>query len=112
MAKKEPQLVLRPSIKDYSREQIEDFLEAVRIKRMSAAVLYFANRNEKLANEQGKIQKKYDHERLMLEKELLRVDDAIARVDARCIKIDELLQEMGMLTTQYADLNIEPEDDE
>lgn len=99
-----PELVLKPSIHDFDRGQVEEFLETIRVKRMSAAIEYHANKNAKLAHEQDKIQKKFQHQLVMLEKELERLEAADDKVQQRLINIDMLKQEMGLLTDSLVDI--------
>lgn len=111
MAKAEPTLVLRPSIHDFDREQVEAFVENIRVKRLAATVAFYEHKNEKLGNAQDKIQKKFTYQLEMLEKDIAKCEAAEVRVEDRLQKIDLLLQEMGDLVNQLTITTEEADED-
>lgn len=110
MGKGEPELVLKPSIHDFDHESLIEWLEGIRFRRLSAAMEFHANKNAKIAHEQDKIQRKFQHEVLMLEKEIGSVDKAIEKLDNRLARIEMLKQEMGLLVEQLTDPNPDTQD--
>jgi hypothetical protein len=100
-----PNLELKPTIHDFDRDTLEQWLDQVRARRMSAAIEYFANKNAKVAHEADKIQKKFLGQVEMLGKEIVRLEAAEARVMDRLITIDMLKQELGLLSERMIDTN-------
>lgn len=97
---KEPQLTLVKSLKDLTRDELENILETIRFRRMSAATAFIKGKNQKLAKDVDKIQQRVDRQYAMLEKELRSVDRAIEKFEKRLVEIETLKQSMGYITDQ------------
>lgn len=91
-------LVLQPWLGEMTRAQIEAHLQAVRARRMVAAMEYQQAQNAKLAHEQDKVQRKIKGQVTMLEKEILRLDRALDAVEKRLVSLATLDQEYGLMT--------------
>jgi hypothetical protein len=83
-------LVIQPSIKDVTREELEAHIEDVRLRRMLAAVQLQETRNQKLAAISGKLRRQIAGQCEMLEKEIIRLDNALERVEQRAHRIEML----------------------
>lgn len=103
-------LILKPSIHEFNREQLEQYLETVRAKRMSAAIEYFANKNAKISHEADKVQRKFLGQVEMLAKEIEGLERAELKVEARLQNIEMLKQELGLLTEKIVDPNPDEEE--
>jgi succinyl-CoA synthetase alpha subunit len=86
-------LVLKPSLDDLDREQVEQFVETVRAKRMVATVEYFTTKNEKVKYKQGKIGARIQAQIDMLGKEIDALERAEQKVEARMMAIEQLKHE-------------------
>lgn len=91
-------LVLAPSYDDHTREQIENHLEAVRARRMVAAIEYHQGEQMKLTHESDKIQNKIAKQYEMLGKEIARLESAEQKVLDRLTTLETLRQELGLIT--------------
>lgn len=98
-------LVLKKSIKDCTRQEMEDFIEAVRVRRMLATIEYHNLKNAKLSQATGKIQARVDRECDLLEKEINTLERAEQKVEDRLNKIEQMKQEIGLLVDQIVDPN-------
>lgn len=90
-------LVLRPTLGDFSREEIEKFLEVVRAKRMAATVEYFATKNRKIELKQGAVGQRIEKQVEMLGKEIARLEEYEEKVAVRLNAIQELMNEHEQL---------------
>ena len=86
-------LVLQPTIKDFSREDFEARLEAVRARRMVVAVEFYEGKNAKLEHLTGVLRHKAEKQQLGLEKDLEQLDKILERAEGRIERITQYLQE-------------------
>lgn len=91
-------LVLADSFDDKTRDQIEAHLEAVRSRRMVAALEYHAGIKAKLEHESDKVRQKIARQYEMLGKELIRLESAEQKVFDRLEHLEALKQELGLIT--------------
>jgi len=91
-------LVLAPSYDDNTREQIENHIEAVRARRMVAAIEHHQGVQLKLTHESDKIQARIAKQYDMLGKELGRLEQAEQKVLDRLTQLETLKQELGLIT--------------
>lgn len=113
MAKAEPQLTLAPELKDFDREELEAWLEGIRAKRLVATIEYHANKNAKLGHEADKLQKKFYGKLEKLGRALLAMENAEIKVQGYIDEIDQIKQEIGLVTERIVDPNedIQAEDE-
>lgn len=100
-------LVIQPDIHSVTREEFEAHLEQVRVRRMVAALALLATQEEKLDHLSDKLRRQIMGQNEMLEKEILRLDVALEKVEARLEKIEMLKSDAAQVAEQY-----EFEDDE
>jgi len=103
---KEKTLVLRPTLHDFDRAGIENYLTIVRAKRMAATVEFFQTKNRKLELRQEALGERYAKGLEMLDKEIARLEAAEAKVDARLAMLQELENEYndtGNRVTEVSD---------
>lgn len=104
-------LTLKPSLKDnFSRQQIEDYIEQVRARRMVAVVAYHNLRNAKIEGKSVKISERVGRQLELLQKELDGLERMEQKVLGRLSVIDGLSEELGIL--QSGIIDIEQEDEE
>lgn len=101
----EPHLILQPTIRDCTREQVEAHIEQVRNRRMLAAIEFHNTKNMKLSQAGGKIQDRLDKQLDMLEKEIGNLERAEIKVTDRLNTIEALKQELGVIAEQIVDPN-------
>lgn len=90
-------LVLQPELKDIPLEELEQRLEAIRARRIMAAMEYVAGQNLKLEIEKDKLHRKLKAQYEMLAKELERCERAIYVCEERVAGIIMLKDEAGVL---------------
>lgn len=90
-------LVLKPTIKDFNRAELEARIEQVRARRMLLAFDYHASQKIEYEQEMDKVVRKFREHGDMLGKELERLDRALDAVDKRAFKMAELQAEHGLL---------------
>lgn len=90
-------LVLKPTIKDFSRAELEARIEQIRARRMLIAFDYHASQKIDLEQQMDKTVRKFKEHGDMLGKELMRLDRALDAVESRVAKMTELQQEHGLL---------------
>lgn len=90
-------LVLRPTMGDLNRADVEQYITTVRAKRMAATVEYFATKNRKLELRQGAVGDRINKKIEMLHKALIALERAEGRVDDYLAEIQELQNEHGQL---------------
>ena len=100
-------LVLRPLIKDFSREELLEHVEKIRTRRMSIAFEYHTQQQLKLETGFNRIQRKYSEHLNMLGRELETLDKAIAKVEKRVDLMTALSQEDGLLRDMLDNLTVE-----
>jgi len=90
-------LYTKPTIKEFSRAELESRIEQIRIRRMSLAFDYHASQQIDLEQQMDKTVRKFKEHGDMLGKELERLDRALDAVEKRVSKMSELQQEHGLL---------------
>lgn len=103
---KEKTLILRPTLGDFDRAGIEEFLSIVRAKRMAATVEFFQSKNQKLQKRQEALGGRFEKALEMLDKELTQLDRIADKVDARLAMLQELENEFndtGERVTEVSD---------
>lgn len=90
-------LVLKKTIADFNREELEAHVNLIRARRMLVAYDYAAGKKLELTNQSSKAERKYIEHVTMLGKELDRLDRALAAVDKRIDAMVALDQEYGLL---------------
>lgn len=92
-------LVLQRTLADYTTEELERHIEAVRARRIVAVMEYVAGQKLKLDAEHDKVHRKLKAHYEMLGKELERCDRVIYALDQRVAAIEMLRQEVGLMKT-------------
>jgi hypothetical protein len=90
-------LVLQPTLEEMTTEELEQRIQAVRARRIVAAMEYVAGQELKLEHEKDKIHRKLKGHYEMLGKELDRCDRALFALENRVAAIEMLRQEAGLL---------------
>jgi hypothetical protein len=90
-------LVLQPTLEEMTTEELEQRLEAIRARRVVAAMEYVAGQNLKLEAERDKLHRKLKGHYEMLGKELERCERAIWAAENRVAAIELLRQEVGLI---------------
>jgi len=85
------------SVDTLSRMDVELFVQSARSRRMVAAIEYEAGQNLKLEKAASKLSDRLKREYDMLQKEILKLDNAIEKTDLRLIRIDNLKNELGLI---------------
>lgn len=85
-------LVLKPTIRDFSREELEAHVEGIRTRRMVIAFDYQVGQQLQLQTSMQKNERKYGLCMERLGKELVTLDKALAKVEARMQEAIELKQ--------------------
>lgn len=102
-------LVIQPDIHSVTREQLEAHLTEVRARRMLAAMALIETQNQKLAYLDDKLRRQIMGQNEMLEKEILRLDAMLEKVEARMEKIEMLKSDAAQVADQF---ELEDEEDE
>jgi hypothetical protein len=90
-------LILAPSFDDHTREQVEAFLDMVRIRRVAAAIEYQQGKMNKLRGEEGTLENRLTRAYDQLGKSLERIDKELYRCDELLNKCEMLKGEMGLV---------------
>lgn len=86
-------LVLAPSFDDHTREEVEQHLEQVRLRRLAAALEFQQSRTLKLEREENELQNRLIRNYEQLGKALVRMDKDLE-------KAEQYLQACQMLRTE------------
>lgn len=98
-------LILMPSIKDnFSREDIEAYIEQVRARRMIHVVEFHNLANAKIEGRSVKINARMQRQLELLQKELDALERAEQKVEGRLSVIDSLSEELGSLQCELVDV--------
>jgi DNA-binding transcriptional MerR regulator len=98
-------LILTPSIKDnFSREDIEAYIEQVRARRMIHVVEFHNLANAKIEGKSVKITARMQRQLELLQKELDALERAEQKVEGRMSVIDSLSEELGLLQSELVDV--------
>lgn len=100
-------LDLVPALSDLPRAEIEAHLDAVRARRMAAAIEYHHAKNAKLDHESERIQRRIKQQREMLGKEIVALDKALERVEKRLTTVESLMQEHALVGEMRVELSDE-----
>lgn len=87
----------KPTIKDFSRAELEARIEQVRARRMLIAFDYHASQKIDMEQQQDRLLRKFKEHGDMLGKELDRLDRALDACEKRVFKMSELQSEHGLL---------------
>lgn len=90
-------LVLAPSFDDHTREQVEQHLEIVRIRRLAAAMEYQQAKQTKLEAEGNSIANKLERNWEQLGKTLARLDRELEKAEEYVAKCTMLKTELGLV---------------
>lgn len=98
-------LILIPSIKDnFSREDIEAYIEQVRARRMIHVVEFHNLANAKIEGRSVKINARMQRQLELLQKELDALERTEQKVEGRLSVIDSLSEELGSLQSELVDV--------
>jgi hypothetical protein len=86
-------LILKPTIKDFSRAELEAHVAGIRERRMVIAFDYQIGQQLALQTSMQKNERKYGVAIERLRKELVTLDKALAKVEARMEELTMLKQE-------------------
>lgn len=100
-------LVLKPTIKDFSRAELEAHVEGIRTRRMAIAFDYQIGQQAALQTSMMKNERKYGAAIERLGKELITLDRAIDKVEARMDELTTLKQEDETLAALLDNIKIE-----
>lgn len=100
-------LVLKPTIKDFSRAELEAHVEGIRTRRMAIAFDYQIGQQAALQTSMMKNERKYGVAIERLGKELITLDRAIDKVEARMDELTTLKQEDETLAALLDNIKIE-----
>jgi uncharacterized protein involved in exopolysaccharide biosynthesis len=89
-------LILAPSFDDHTREQIENHIAEVHVRRMAAAIEYHQGKETKLQYESDKIQARIARQYELLRKELDALEKAENKVQDRLAGLIHLQNELGL----------------
>jgi len=87
-------LVLRPSIKDFSREELEEHIAAIQVRRMALSFDYHATQMLELQGSSDRVERKFGEKNIQLGKALDALDKAYERVE-------KIVADMTEMKTQY-----------
>jgi hypothetical protein len=91
-------LILAPSFDDHTREEVEHFIDMVRMRRMASAMEFQQSRRTKLDTEgnalAGKLARAWDQ----LGKCLVRIDTDIQKAEAYLNACEMLRSELGVVS--------------
>jgi len=90
-------LILAPSFDDHTRQQVEEHLDMVRVRRLSAALEYAQGRMIKLEKEDGNLKQRLDRNYDQLGKSLKRLDTEIEKVKNYLNACQMLRQEVDLV---------------
>lgn len=88
-------LTLHPDLEQYDRETIENRISLIQVKRMSAAVTFYAGENVKTKKKISIFERRIAQELERLHKEFTLLDKYIAKVEARANKIEMLRNQLS-----------------
>jgi cell shape-determining protein MreC len=86
-------LVLQPSLDEHTREEIEAHVQVVQARRMVAAIEYMQGVAERIEDSTNKLSGQLSQHYTQLNKEIQRLDRALAAVESRLVKIAEVQHE-------------------
>lgn len=104
-------LTLQPAITQLTRAEYEEHLEAVRARRMIAAIEYHEGKNAKYQHEADRIQRRMKGQNEMLGKEIMTLDKAIEKVEKRLATIANMDNELGIVKDMIVILDKEKGDE-
>jgi hypothetical protein len=90
MTKKEPKLVLMPTLMDYNRDQVEAYIDSIRAKRMSATLEFYNTKNQKIQKKRDALGLRMVKQLEMLKKEIDALERAEGKAADRVVEIEQL----------------------
>lgn len=91
-------LILKPTIAEFSREELEAHIEGIRTRRMAIAFDYQIGMQMKWEESRKKNERKYAEGIARLGKELVALDRALEKVEKRMDELTTLKQEDSLLS--------------
>ena len=86
-----------PDIRNMPIVQVEEWIAAVRIKRLTLLIEYQKLESIELGVQHGRAGQQLEKQTEMLEKELIRLTNLLTKCDDRIMKITALREEMGLI---------------
>jgi len=86
-------LTLQPTYSDMTRQQIEEFLEQVRARRLAASMEYHQGQTIKLHRAHAVLERRIKQQYELLGKELIRLEELDDKIQNRLNKLSIMLQE-------------------
>lgn len=102
-------LILRPNIKDFSREELEAHFEAIRARRMAIAFDYQIGLLHGFENSRNKNERRYGISIEKLGRELVTLDRALEKVETRMRELIQIKQEDETLSSIIDSTRIQSE---
>lgn len=102
-----PNLTLQPTFHELTREQHYERLEAVRARRMAAAVTFYEGKNAKLEHKSGVIRLRRDKTMMLLEKDFEKIDKLISQIEDRLEKVEQWDSEVDLLNAAMVEVEDE-----
>lgn len=97
-------LILKPSLHDgYSREELMEYIEGVRARRMVAVLAYHNHQNSKIAARSDKIGVKAKRHLDGLMRDIAKIEKLEESMLERLLILDGLAVDSAMLTGQMVD---------
>jgi hypothetical protein len=93
-------LILAPSFDDKTREQVEEFIDMVRMRRMASAMEFQQSKRTKLDTEANALEGKLGRAWDQLGKCIARLDADILKAEAYLNTCEMLRSELGIVTEQ------------
>jgi hypothetical protein len=95
-------LILQPALTDLDRQAVEQHLEVVRNRRLSAAIVWQQGENAKQQHQLTVVQRRIEQVSGQLAKAIERLDKADENVTKYLEKLTTLLQEHGLIADLIA----------
>lgn len=90
-------LDLQPSYSTMTREQIEEHLTQVRLRRLQASIVFHEGQNVKFGRQLTVLDRRIQQQYEMLGKEIARLDQLDEKIMDRLVKLESLQQEAEMI---------------
>lgn len=91
-------LILAPSFDDHSREEVEAFIDMVRVRRISGAIEYQQSKLHRLDAENSSLEAKLIRAWDQLGKALVRIDTDIEKIETLLGTCQMLRQEIDLVS--------------
>jgi hypothetical protein len=86
-------LVLKPTLSDLNRQQVEDYIETIRAKRMVATLEFYQAANAKVDSKRLRVNDRLRKQVEMLGKDIAAMEKLEAKLDERLALIEQLKHE-------------------